>query len=86
MRIGDRRLLEILVHRRAAFLVTAFDFDRHLCATGLLPLDLLVLMDQRLVLLRIDLHFEVMRRGLGTDARDDLHRFAGRQLAIHPCR
>ena len=86
MRIGNRRLLEILVHRGAAFLIAAFDFNRHLCTTELVPLNLLALMDQRLVLLRIDLDFKVMSRGLRPGTRDNLHRFTRRQLAIHPCR
>ena len=59
VRIGDRGLLEILVDRGAAFLVAALDLQRHLRAALVLPLDLLVLEDPRLVLLGVDLHFEV---------------------------
>jgi len=76
VRIGNTRLLEILVQRDAAFLIAAFDFDRHLRALLSVPLNLLTLMDQRLVLLRIDLDYNVMSRGLRLGTRDDLHRVA----------
>src|SRR3990167_9609491 len=48
-----------------------------------LPVDLLVLENPRLVLLGIDLDFEVVSGRPGAGARDDLYRFAGRQLRIH---
>ena len=86
VRIGNKRLLEILVQRGAAFLIAAFDFDRHLRNLLPVPLNLLALMDQRFVLLRIDLDFKVMSWGLRPGTRDNLHRFARRQLARHPCR
>lgn len=66
VRIVKGRLLTILVNRGAALLIAAFDFDRNLRAAGLVPLDLRVLLDQRFVLLRIALHFEVMCRGFGS--------------------
>ena len=76
MRIGNKRLLEILVQRDEAFLIAAFDFDRHLRALLSVPLNLLTLMDQRFVLLRIDLDYKVTSRGLRLGTRDDLHRVA----------
>src|SRR5262249_7713917 len=84
VRVGDRGLLEILVDRRAALLIAAFDLQRYLRAAVALPVDLLVLEDARLVLLRIDLHLEIMRRAPRARAGDDLHRLAGRELGIHP--
>jgi len=40
-------------------------------------------MDQRLVLFRVDLDFKKVSGRPGTGARDDLDRFAGRELPIH---
>src|ERR1700758_5525135 len=40
-------------------------------------------MDERLVLLGLDLHLEEMRGCSGARAGDDLHRLAGRQLTVH---
>src|SRR5262249_60736733 len=48
-----------------------------------LPLDLLLLEDQRLVLLGVDLDLEEVGRRPGAGARDDLHGLAGRELAVH---
>ena len=48
-----------------------------------LPVDLLPLENPRLVLLGIDLNFEVVGGRPRAGARGDLHRFAGRQLPIH---
>ena len=84
MRIGNRRLLEILVHGRAAFLVAAFDFDRYLSTAGLVPLQSAHLMDQGLVLLRIDLNFEVMRRDFGT-GNEMIFKVYRSQLNIYVC-
>ena len=43
----------------------------------------LLLEDPRLVLLGVDLHFEIVRRRARAGARDDLHRLAGGQLRVH---
>ena len=83
VRIGNGRLLEIFVHRSPSFLIAAFDFERHLGAAMVFPVDLLLLEDPRLVLLGVDLHFEVVRRRPRAGARDDLHRLAGGQLRVH---
>jgi hypothetical protein len=83
VRIGDGDLLEILVHRGAALLVAPLDLERHLRAALVLPVDLLALEDPRLVLLGVDLDFEVVRRGPRPGARGDLHRLAGRELGVH---
>src|SRR3990170_2401838 len=83
VRIGDGDLLEKLVHRGAAFLVAPLDLERHLGAARVLPVDLLALEDPGLVLLRVDLDFEVVGRPARAGARDDLHRLAGRQLGVH---
>ena len=82
--IGDGGLLQPFIDRGAALLILAFDFQRDLGASRLLPVDLFVLVDQRLVLLRVDLDFEEMRRGLGADPGNNFDRFAGRELSIHP--
>ena len=66
VRIANGCLLKILVNRGTALLIAAFDFDHHLRATGLVPLDLGVLLDQRFLLLRTALHFEAMCRGFGS--------------------
>jgi hypothetical protein len=83
VRVGDGRLLEILVHRGAALLVPPLDLERHLRAAMALPVDLLVLEDPRLVLLGVDLHLEVVRRRPGAGAGDDLHRLPGGELCVH---
>src|SRR5262245_4932852 len=83
MRVRYRDLLEVLVHRGAAFLVLALHLERDLGAARPVPVDLLVLVYQRLVLLGVDLDFEVMGWAPGARARDDLHRLAGRELAVH---
>jgi hypothetical protein len=83
VRVGDGRLLEVLVHRGAALLVAALDLEHHLGAARVLPVDLLVLEDPRLVLLGVDRDLEVVRRRPGAGARDDLHRLAGRELRVH---
>jgi len=83
MRVGDGRLLQPFVDRRPAFLVFAFDLQRDLRPLRLVPFNLLVLMDQGLVLFRIDLDFEKMGGRSWAGPRDDLHRLAGRQLSIH---
>jgi hypothetical protein len=84
MRIGDGRLLEILVDRRAALLIAPLDLERHLGAPRVLPVDLLVLEDPRLVLLGVDLDLEVVRARPRARARRDLYRLAGRELRVHP--
>ena len=83
VRIGDRDLLEELVHRGAALLVAPFDLERHLRAARMVPVDLLALEDPGLVLLGVDLDLEVVRRGPRPRARGDLHRLAGRELRVH---
>src|SRR5439155_3778496 len=83
VRVGDGDLLEILVHRGAALLVAPLDLERHLRAARRLPVDLLVLEDPWLVLLGVDLDFEVVGRRARAGARDDLHRLTGRQLGVH---
>ncbi len=83
VRVGDGRLLEVLVHRGPAPLVAPLDLERHLGAAVALPVDLLVLEDPRLVLLGVDLHLEVVGRGAGAGARGDLDRLPGRELSVH---
>src|SRR5215813_9394169 len=83
VRIGDGRLLEILVHRGAAFLVAPLDLQGDLGAALVLPVDLLALEDPRLVLLGVDLHFEVMGGRPRARARNDLHRLARGELGVH---
>ncbi len=63
VRVGDGDLLEELVHRGAALLVAPLDLERHLRAARVVPVDLLALEDPGLVLLGVDLHLEVVRRG-----------------------
>ena len=58
--------------------------ERDLRAARPIPFDLLALVDEGLVLPGVDLDFEVMRGGPGAGARDDLHRLAGGELAVHP--
>jgi hypothetical protein len=55
VRIGDGHLLEKLVDRGTALLVAPLDFQRHLGAPRMLPVDLLALEDAGLVLLGVDL-------------------------------
>jgi hypothetical protein len=81
--VGDRGLLEILVHRGAALLVASLDLQGHLGPSLALPVDLPALEDSRLVLLGIDLDLEVVGGGAGGGPRGDLHRSAGRQLGVH---
>src|SRR5437016_8489997 len=83
VRIGDDRLLDVLVDRRPAFLVPPLDFHRHLGPPWEFPGDLLLLEDQRLVLLGVDLDFEVVGRRPRAGTRDDLDRLAGRELLVH---
>jgi hypothetical protein len=83
VRIGNGNLLEILVHRGPPLLVAAFDFEGHLGSAMVLPIDLFSLENPRLVLLGIDLDFEVVSRRPRARARDNLHRFADCQLRIH---
>ena len=64
VRVGDGGLLEVLVDRGAALLIAALDFEGHLGAAVVLPVDLLVLENPRLVLLGVDLDFEVVGRAL----------------------
>src|SRR5262249_3546136 len=63
--------------------VAALDLERHLGAARRLPVDLLLLEDERLVLLGVDLDFEVVSLSPGARARDDRDGLAGGQLAIH---
>ena len=60
MGVGDGRLLQVLVDGSAALLVLALQLDGDLGAAVVLPLDLLLLQDAGLVLLGVDLHFEVV--------------------------
>src|SRR6267378_1552983 len=83
VRVGDDGLLDVLVHRGASLLVTTFDFHGHLGPAGELPGNLLLLQNQRLVLLGIDLDFEVVRGRPRAGAGGDLDGLAGRELAIH---
>src|SRR2546426_1096801 len=83
VRIGDDGLLDVLVDRGSPLLVAALDFHRHLGATLRFPGDLLLLENLRLVLLGIDLDFEVVGGRPRTRAGDDLHGLAGRELSIH---
>src|SRR5256712_5796672 len=83
VRIGDDRLLDVLVHRGAPLLVTALDLHGHLGPAGELPGDLLLLQNPRLVLLGRDLDFEVVRGRPRTGAGDDGDGLAGRELPVH---
>src|SRR5262249_23508638 len=83
VRIGDRRLLEIVVHRGAALLVAPRDLQGDLGAALVLPVDLLALEDPRLVLLGVDLHLEVVGGRPRARARNDLHRLARGELGVH---
>src|SRR3989475_8119592 len=83
VRIGDDRLLDVLVDRRPAFLVPPLDFHRHLGPPWEFPGDLLLLEYQRLVLLGVDLDFEVVGRRPRAGTRDDLDRLTGRELPVH---
>jgi hypothetical protein len=83
VRVGDGRLLEVLVHRGPALLVASLDLEHHLGAARVLPVDLLALEDPRLVLLGVDRDLEEVRGRPRPGARDDLHRLAGRQLGVH---
>src|SRR6266542_1291574 len=81
--IGNRDLFEILIHGGAPLLIAPFNFERHLRSTMVLPVDFFFLDNARLVFLGIDLDFEIMGRRPRTGARNDLNRFAGRQLRVH---
>src|SRR4029450_810610 len=83
VRVGDDRLLDVLVDGGAALLVAALDLHGDLRPAGRFPLDLLLLENQRLVLLGVDLDFEEMRGRPRAGARDDLDGLAGRELAVH---
>src|SRR5882724_2073203 len=83
VRIRDDGLLDVLVDRGAALLVAPLDLHRHLGAARRLPVDLLLLQNQRLVLLGVDLDLEEMGGRSGAGARDDLDGLAGRELSVH---
>ena len=83
VRVGDDGLLDVLVDRGAALLVAALDLQGDLGPAGRFPLDLLLLENQRLVLLGVDLDFEEVGGRPRAGARDDLDRLAGRELAVH---
>src|SRR5437899_1065222 len=86
VRVRDDRLLDVLVDRSAALLVAALDFHRHLGAARRLPVDLLLLQNQRLVLLGVYLASAVLGGRSPARPRDDLNRLAGRELTVHPGR
>ena len=83
VRIGNGDLLEILVHRGPPFLVASLDFEGHLGAAMVLPIDLFSLENPRLVFLGVDLDFEVVSGCPRAGARGNLYRFAGCELRIH---
>jgi hypothetical protein len=83
VRVGDRRLLEILVDRRAALLIASLDLEGDLRPALMLPVDLLALENPRLVLLGVDRDLEVVRRRARAGARDDLHGLARGELGVH---
>src|SRR5262249_60620436 len=67
----------------APLLGAPLDLERHLGPARRLPVDLLLLEDERLVLLGVDLDFEVVSLGPGARARDDRDGLAGGELAVH---
>lgn len=81
--IGDRGLFQPFIDRCTPLLILPFHFQRDLRAAWLFPINLLIFMNQRLILFRIDLDFKEMRGSLRSDAGNNLDRFAGRQLPIH---
>src|SRR2546426_1062814 len=83
VRIRDDRLLDVLVDRGTPLLVPALDLHGHLGSTRGLPGDLLVLQNQRLVLLGVDLDLEVLSGRPRTGAGGDLHGLAGGELPVH---
>src|SRR2546428_10702163 len=83
VRVRDDRLLDVFVDRGAPLLIPALDLHGDLRAAGRFPGDLLLLEDARLVLLRIDLDFEVVGGGARAGAGGDLDGLAGRELAMH---
>ncbi len=83
VRIGDRDLVEIFIDGGAPLLIPSLDFEGHLSPPVVLPIDLLVLKNPRLVFLRVDLDLEVMGGRLGAGAGNNLHRLARRQLRVH---
>ena len=83
VRVGDGGLLEVLVHRGAALLVAPLDLERHLGAARRAPSRSSCSRRSGLVLLGVDLDFEVVGGLPRARARDDLHRLAGRELAVH---
>src|SRR5262249_6648180 len=83
VRVGNRDLLEVFVDGSAPLLIASLDFESHLSTTMVLPVDLFFLENPRLVLLGIDLDFEVVSGRPRAGARGDLYRFAGCQLRIH---
>src|SRR5207253_8489159 len=66
-----------------AVLVTPLDFRRHLGAGRRLPVGLLLLENERLVLLGVDLDLEEVGRRPRARARDDLDGLAGGELPVH---
>src|SRR5207247_5085122 len=82
VRIGNDGLLDVLVDRGAPLLIPALDFHGHLGSTRGLPGDLLLLQNQRLVLLGVDLDLEVLSGRPRTGAGGALHGFAGGVLPV----
>ena len=83
VRVGERGLLDIVIHAATALLVARLELDLNPGAVLLLPLGLFFLEHERLVLAGVDRDFEQMRDGLRRGARDDGDGLAGGELAVH---
>ena len=84
VRVGDHRLLEVLVDAGATAAVRAHQLDLDARAVILLPLDLLFFEHVGLVLARVDAQLDPARRAPLAGLRDDDDRLAGGQLAYRP--
>jgi len=86
MRVGDARLLQVVVNRGAPFLVPSLHLDHHLRAPRLRPRDLLVFENPRLVLPGVNLDFEIVSQRPRTGPGDNLDWLASGELPVHASR
>ena len=83
VRIGDRRLADVVVDRAPPLLVRADQLDLDPRSVRRLPLHHLVDDHLRDVIARVDLDLVVVRRLARRRARRDGNRLAGREQAVH---